>query len=102
MTVLPKSKLGKWSFGLIFVFILGLLIFFGMVNIFGQQGGDYLYSNLALFLPMLFAVLGAAASFITGMISFFASKERALLVFIAVIIGLCITAYTVMLLTFPE
>ena len=101
MRILPKTKLGKWSFALILVFVLGMLVFFGMVNLFGQRGGDYIYSNLALFLPILFAVLGACASFITGVISFFTSKERSLLVFLSALIGLLVTAYTVMILSFP-
>ena len=97
MTILPKSKLGKWSFGLMIPFVAGLGVFFLMANVFHKTG-----VNPWLITPMLIAVLGAAASFITGMISFFASRERALLVFVSVVIGLAVTAFAVMMLSFPE
>jgi len=102
MRILPKTKLGKWSFALILVFILGMLVFFGMVYLFNQRGGDYFYSNFRLSTPILIAAVAAAASFITGMISFFLSKERALLVFLSVLIGLLVSIYMVMEFSFPH
>jgi len=100
MKIVPRTALGKWSLVLICLFGLMLLLFFVMVNVFDQRGGEHLWSNLLLFLPMLIAALSAAASFVTGLISFF--KERALLVFVSTIIGLLVTIYVVMEFAFPH
>jgi hypothetical protein len=83
---IPKTKLGKWSVGS----MLGFFLFFGLLNLFialGERGGDTFFSNLLLAIPGLLAALSGIAAFVIGVVSIIKSKERAVLVFVAVILG---------------
>lgn len=102
MKILPSSKLAKWSCFLIVAFLFFLLLFLAMAFVLNQKGGEHIYSNLVLFLPMLTAVLFAAASFVTGMISFFTAKERALLAFLSAFIGLLVVVIVILQFSLPE
>lgn len=102
MKIIPKTKLGKWSVVLIALFVLMILLFFAMIHLFGQRGGETFFSNPMLTVPFLIAFGSAAVSCIVGIISFITARERALLVFISVIVGLIVTIYGVMELVFPH
>lgn len=102
MKIIPRTKLGKWSVVLAAVFVTLMLLFFAMIHLFGQRGGETFFSNLLLTIPVLIAFGSATASCIVGIISFITSKERALLVFVSVIAGLIVTIYGVMELAFPH
>lgn len=102
MKIVPKTRLGKWSVVLTAVFVLMMLLFFAMVHLFGQRGGETFFSNLLLTVPVLIAFGSAAASCIVGIVSFIAVRERAVLVFVSVIVGLIVTIYAVMELAFPH
>ena len=76
ISVLPKSLLGRWAVWLVvacvllFVLIVALGAFTGVdVNILGSVG-----------------ILLGASSFVTGLVSIIKSKERSILVFLAIII----------------
>lgn len=56
----------------------------------GQRGGATFFSNLALSVPMLIAVISGISAFFTGIIGIIRSKERSVLTFIATIIGFLI------------
>jgi predicted Abi (CAAX) family protease len=86
ITVLPKTSLGKWSVGLIAAFILFLALFLILVA-FGQRGGETFFSNLLLTVPMLLAGTCGVAAFVTGLIGIIKSKERSILVYLAIFIG---------------
>ena len=98
---LPGSRLGKWSFWLIIFAILFLLLFFVMIEVFDQRGGDGFFDNLYLTVPMLLAYASCVAAFITGLIAVIHSKERAILVFLTSILGLLITVYGAMVVLLP-
>lgn len=102
MKIMPRTKLGKWSWVLAAVFVLMMLLFLAMVHLFGQRGGETFFSNLLLTIPVLIAFGSAAASCIVGIISFVAARERAILVFVSVIVSLIVTIYAVMELVFPH
>jgi flagellar biosynthesis protein FliQ len=88
----PKTRLGRWSIWFIIAFIL-LLISFQLLVVSGQRGGDTFFSNLALSVPMLVAAISGILAFFTGIISIIKNKERAVLVFVATIIGLFILVF---------
>ena len=85
--MLPLTARGRLSLvtlGLFFAF-LGIVAFFVAA---GEQGGEGFFSNLKLSLPMAAAVLSAAISFISGVISVAKDKERSMLVFAAIVLSL--------------
>jgi predicted Abi (CAAX) family protease len=86
IAVLPKTSWGKWSVGLIAAFILFLALFLILV-LSGQRGGETFFSNLLLTVPMLIAGTCGVAAFVTGLIGIIKSKERSILVYLAILIG---------------
>ena len=99
--LLPKTKLGKWSIGLIVAFFLFLII--GMIVVStGQTGGETIFDNLYISIPMISAVISAIASFFTGIISIIWKKERGILIFISTIIGLLILWFIVGEISVPH
>ncbi len=82
ITFLPKTRLGWWSVGLVVVSI----IFFALFQVILGPGPDY---NMALANALTVVIAGvSAAAFITGFISITKGKERPILVFLAMLIGL--------------
>ena len=80
--ILPKTSLGWWSVGLC---VASILLFALFVVILGL-GPDY---NMPLAYTLTIIVVGmAVVAFVTGLISIIKSKERAVLVFAAMAIGL--------------
>jgi hypothetical protein len=88
--VLPKTKLGKWSAGLVVLFFLLLATGMTVVSVFKQEGGETFFDNLWISIPMLSAGAAAIAAFVTGIISIWKSKERSALVFVVSLIGLLV------------
>lgn len=76
ITALPTTKLGRWSSFL----ALGMIVFAFVGVITGKLGQ---------ILPILAWLCGAAA-FVVGIISFIKSKERSILVGLAVLLGLLV------------
>jgi predicted Abi (CAAX) family protease len=92
ITVLPKTSLGKWSVG----FVVAFILFFALLLIFvasGQRGDDKFFSNLLLAVPVLLAGTCGVAAFVTGLIGVIKSKERSILVFLAILIGFDILVF---------
>lgn len=87
---MPKTKIGKWSVGLLIAFIVFLVIG-NIIVASGQEGGDTIFDNLYISIPMILAALCAIAALITGLVSIIKNKERSVLVIIATLIGLIIT-----------
>ena len=86
INVSPKTSWGKWSVG----FTLALILFFAVFLILvlsGQRGGETFFSNLLLTVPMLLAGTCGVAAFVTGLAGIIKSKERAILVYLAIFIG---------------
>ena len=89
---MPKTAPGKWAVGL----LGGLVAFFALLQVLvatGQRGGETFFSNPALAVPALLAALSGIAAFFTGIIGIVKSKERAILVLLAVIIGLFVLVF---------
>jgi predicted Abi (CAAX) family protease len=92
ITVLPKTSLGRWSVGLIAVFILFLVLFVILVAS-GQRGDEAFFSNLLLTVPVLLAGTCGVAAFVTGLVGVIKSKERSILVYLAIFIGFDILVF---------
>ena len=87
IAVWPKTKLGKWSIG----FMIYAFVAFATMEVLvllGERGGDTFFSNLKLGLSGLSVALSSILAFVAGVLGIFHSKERSVLVFLAVFIGL--------------
>jgi len=91
---IPSTILGKWSIGLIIAFFL-LLITGIFVVATGQTGGETIFDNLLISIPMILAAISAIASFFTGIISIIRKKERCIFVFISTLIGLFVLWFVI-------
>jgi hypothetical protein len=98
---MPKTNLGKWSFRLILAFIVFLGIFYLFVYL-GLRGGDTFFSNPGLAIPISLAGISAIASLVTGIISVIKDKEKAIVVFLSIIIGVFVTLFILGELLFPH
>lgn len=96
MKILPATKLGKWSLMLLAGFFL-LFIFTAVViiGLFHQEGGDSFTDNLYISIPMFSAFGCAIAAIVTGVVSVWKYKERALLIYLPIILGLLITYFII-------
>jgi hypothetical protein len=86
ISVKPKTKLGKWSIGLIIIFFL-LVAMCLILMALGQGVGDTFFSNLILGIPGFLAGVSVISAFIIGLVSIIKSRERSILVFLAMAIG---------------
>ena len=83
---------GRWSIGFLVVFLASIAAFFGAVSA-GQRGGDRFLDNLWLSAPVLGAWLSAVAAAISGFFAVLARRERAVLAFVSVLVGLLVSAF---------
>lgn len=82
ITILPKIVLGWWPIGLVVFSIL----FFVLSQVILGPGPDY---NMPLAYALTIVLTGTAvAAFVTGLISIIKGKDRSILVFVAMAIGL--------------
>ncbi len=94
ITVLPKTPLGRWSVWLAVAWIL-----FFVLSMFAAESGlvKLPLSGRALDFAMLGVTGGISlASLITGLISIIKSKERSILVFLALLVALLIVAMAIL------
>jgi len=101
VTILPKTPLGKWSTGFIGAFVVFFVTFILLVAS-GQQGGDTFFSNLVLGIPGLLAGASGVLAFLTGLIGVIRNKERSILVFLAMLIGLYVLVFGLGEVIFPH
>jgi len=97
----PKTALGRWSVGLIIVFVL-LLASFQLLVASGQRGGETFFSNLILTIPMLIAGISGISAFATGLIGIIRSRERSIAVYLATLIGLLVLLFVLGEVIFPH
>ena len=98
---IPRTVPGKWSVWLIAAFILLFALFYILVAA-GQRGGETYFSNLLLAVPYTLAAICGIASFFTGIIGVIRSRERAILVYPSMIIGLCVLLWMLAEVIFPH
>ena len=93
LVFLPKTALGKWSLGLII--LMPILFFIGsrLMDLLyeGVLSGDTILEDIAvrpaLALTMIAGMLSGTLAFFFGIIAIVKLKERALLVYLAMIMG---------------
>ena len=84
ISILPKSSLGRWSVGLAAAFILLSILFAVLAGLGGEPGPFAL-----IFIANVVIGVSFIAAFIAGLISIIKSKERSILVLLAVALGFC-------------
>ncbi len=82
MTILPKTRLGKWSFWLAIAFVVLMMAPWFLSRIISQTIGIPFGFSFGML-----SILSGIAALVTGIISTLKQKERSLLVFLAIIIG---------------
>lgn len=98
---MPQTQSGKYAVGLIISFAVCFAIFAAFVAS-GQRGGAGFFDNLWLTIPFLAAALSAVASFLISLVSIVRDSERAVTVFIALIVGFFVTLFVGAELAFPH
>jgi hypothetical protein len=83
-----KTSLGRWSVGLAAAFIL-LSILFAVLTGLGDEPGPF----ALIFVVNVVIGISFIAAFITGLVSIIKSKERSVLVFLAVLLGFCVLLF---------
>ena len=102
MHMLPGTRLGKWSMGLIIAFLLLFFLMALLGGVFGERGGATFSSNLLLAIPGFTAGICAIGAFITGAIAVFHRKETAVLVYVSMAVGLAVTLFVAGEFAFPH
>lgn len=90
---MPKTRFGKWSVGLIIAFFLLLATGIFVVSVLGQRGGETIFDNPVISIPMLVAGASAIAAFFTGIVAIIKNKERSIFCFVATLIGLLVLIF---------
>ena len=98
ISILPKTSLGRWSVGLAAAFILLSILFAVLTGLGGVGPGPVAPIVIA---TVIFGISGIAA-FVTGLISIIKSRERSILVFLAVIVGLLVLIFCLGEVIFPH
>ena len=83
ISILPKTSLGRWSVGLAAAFILVVVL-----NILLQDGLEFKSGSVELRIFFIAHCIFGMGSLLTGLVSIIKSKERSILVFMALVVGL--------------
>ena len=109
ISILPKTCLGKWSVGLVAAFILISVVNGLLTPPRPSPGAPVLPPSMAVVAMgisrMVVLIIGLAsgiAAFVTGLISIIKSRERSILVFLAVIVGLLVLIFCLGEVIFPH
>jgi hypothetical protein len=81
--ILPRNTLGKWSFGLAIAFVVLMAAPWFLSQIISETIGVPFGFSFGML-----SIISGIAALITGLISTFKYKERSLLVFLSILIGL--------------
>jgi hypothetical protein len=106
--IMPKTRLGKWSVGLIAAMLLLLIIGTSLASSLYRSApaGDTLLADTAarpaLALTMLAGMAAGISAFITGLLAIIRQKERALLVYVSSAIGALLVAFLAGEFLFPH
>jgi hypothetical protein len=88
ITLLPKARAGKWSEGM---GILSLVTFIILIIAGYLRNHNEIYSNAlnnGMFIVGITMVISGAIALITGIIDVWKNKERSIIIFLSIFIGL--------------
>ena len=106
--LIPKTKLGKWSLGLIVAMPTLFFIGASFTNSLYKSvpAGSTMLEDIverpALALTMLGGMVAGILAFIVGLITITRRKERALLVYVATLIGMLLILFLIGEVLFPH
>ena len=89
---MPKSRLGKWSVGLIVVFFL-LFATLQLLVASGQRGGNTFFDNPVLAFTGIGMGIAGVLAFFTGIAGIMRYKERNVFLFLSIAIGLFVLTF---------
>ena len=98
---MPPTICGKWAFGGLVSFFVFMFIFYGLVFS-GQRGGEGFFDNMVLAVPFVSAIISALIMFLSAVWALVVLKDRALWVWIALVIGGFVTWFMTMEMLFPH
>jgi len=108
VNLIPKTKLGKWSLGLIAAMPTLFFIGTSLTNSLYKSvpAGSTILEDIAgrpaLALTMLVGMVAGTSAFIVGLIAIIRQKERALLVYVATSIGMLLILFLIGEVLFPH
>ena len=106
--IIPKTTVGKWSVGLIVAMPLLFIIGTSFTNSLYKSvpAGETIPADIAarpaLALTMLAGMLAGISAFITGLLAIIRQKEKALLVYVATVIGALLILFLIGEILFPH
>lgn len=108
LNLTPNTKIGKWSLGLIIA--MPILLFTGSSftrTLYksvpaGRTILEDITKRPALSLIMLSGMAAGVSAFIAGLIAIIRKKERALLIYVATLIGMLFTLFLLCEMLFPH
>jgi len=108
VNLMPKTKLGKWSLGLIAAMPALLFIGASFTNSLYKlvPAGSTILEDIverpALALTMLVGIVAGISAFILGLMAIIRQKDRALLVYVATSIGMLVILFLIGEVLFPH
>lgn len=105
---MPKSKLGKWSIGLIVTMPALFFLAQQFMHWFyeGVSSGDTILDDVVnrpfLAVTMLVGMASGASAFFTGIIAILKQKDKGFLVYISTVLGALTIIYLTMEMAFPH
>jgi cytochrome bd-type quinol oxidase subunit 2 len=93
--------MGWWSTGFFVAFIVLLALFYALVAS-GQRGGETFFSNPWLSMTILPAAISAIVSGVLAGVAITRDRERSLLAFVAILIGLFVALFAIGEIAFPH
>jgi hypothetical protein len=105
---MPKTKLGRWSIGLILAMFILFIIGLSLPNILYESAPssntflDDIVNRPLLALSMLAGVSAGISALITGLVALLKRKERAILVYGSTLVGGAVTLFVISMFLFPD
>ncbi len=91
MKVKPETKLGRWSVGLNIFFLIIIIISIILVNVFGILSFDDHWWDVTV--PVAFLI--EMIAFFTGIRAVRKNKERSVLVYLSILMGVCVILFVI-------
>lgn len=98
---LPHSRWGWVALALLGVHV-AFMLFFNLMVATGQRGGDTIFDNLWLTLPIFIAGIAAISAGVLGGAAIILRGERSIFVFAALLLGIFVAWFAIAEVMFPH